>query len=233
VPVFARLHKANPIPLFRATWKFSRRSLILAYDAAFEAAERRNEFLESMRGPEGLSEESRVAAYAEDIVAHQQAGVVLLAADNALWRLSRSLLPIGDAKAGYGPSYNNGVRLTTLLRATTNAIRHVSDWDDDADREDGERRKLYFPYDSPQNEGQQALTSITVIMDALGYGTHERIWIAPSFDVLVTLDGTWYSGRTKADFSKFEAAVQEAESQIIGRADEISRGTRTGGLSVD
>jgi hypothetical protein len=212
MPVFARLYKPQPIPLFETTWKHSRQSLGRAYLAAFEAAERRNVLLDDLLR---VSDDARLAAYAEDIAAHQQAGTVLLAADDALQRLGKALQGIGPGvDRGFGPTYRD-VPLTALLRAATNAIRHASEWDDDADRDDEDSQKLHFPYNDPRNDGRKALKSIRILQKVLGYGVHERIHIAPSFDVLALIDGSWYSGKTPAEFSRFDTAVQAAAADIM------------------
>jgi hypothetical protein len=162
-----------------------------------------------------VSDEARLAAYAEDIAAHQQAGTVLLAADDALQRLGKALHGIGlGVDRGFGPTYRD-VPLTALLRAATNAIRHASEWDDDADREDEDGQKLHFPFDDPRNKGRKALKSIRILQKVLGYGVHERVHIAPSFDVLALIDGSWYSSKTPAEYLRFDTAVQAAAAEIM------------------
>lgn len=62
-------------------------------------------------------------AQAEDLQADYQASIVILFADDALQRLAKGLLDKAPGlHPGYGRAYN-GVPLTTLLRACTNALR--------------------------------------------------------------------------------------------------------------
>ena len=105
------------------------------------------------------------------------------------------------------------VHLTALLRAVTNAIRHVSEWDDD--------QTLLFPYDlNEQKDKKQQLDSIRIMQKVLGYGVTERIHIAPAFDILAMIDGQWWSRKTPPDFGRFDEAVQVAAAQIIAEHDE-------------
>jgi hypothetical protein len=170
------------------------------------------------------SEEDRTAAYAEDIAGNHQASIVLLAVDDSLQRLAAGLgmrtLSLG---LHAGPVYHNGVFFTSLIRACTNAIRHVSEWDDRIDRDDGDAGKLYFPYDDPRNVGQRALESITILQRALGVGIHERLYMAPCLDVLMTVDGQWYDQKTPADFGQLEAAVLSARDEIVALCNAESR----------
>jgi hypothetical protein len=114
--------------------------------------------------------------------------------------------------------YRNDIRFTTLVRACTNAIRHVSEWDDDLDREDGDSSKLFFPYEDNRNSGRRELDSIRILQKALGVGMHERLYMAPSLEVLMTVDGQWYDGKSKADFGQLERATLASRDEIIASA---------------
>ena len=219
MPVFARLDKKPPIPLFNATWEASRPALTAAYADAFAAAERRNDLLDRWAN---LDENARTLAFAEDVRAHQQAMVILLVADDVIRRLATGILGSAPGlKGGHGPRYNNGVHFTALLRATTNCIRHAAEWDDDADRDDTDARKLHWPYSDARNKGKQPIASIEVLQIALGLGIHERIYMAPCFDVLSRVDGSWWSGKTPADFDRFSAVITQTANEILAAGSPV------------
>lgn len=210
--MFVRLYKSEPVSLFDATWSAARTSLQRAYESAFEAASRRNAHMDLWNA----SKEGRTAAYAEDIAGNHQASIVLLAADDALQRLAAGVgVEALSLRLHAGPVYRHGVHFTSLIRACTNAVRHVSEWDDHVDRDDGDSRKLYFPYSDPRNVGQRALQSITVLQEALGVGIHDRLYMAPCLDALMVIDGQWYDQKVPADFSQFEGAVLAARDKIV------------------
>jgi phage baseplate assembly protein W len=117
---------------------------------------------------------------------------------------------------GFGPTYrgHGEVRLTTLLHAGTNALRHVSEWDDLSDlqrlpypklAELPERSKLYEP-----------IRNIEVIQRAFGIGIHELIRQPISSRVLVLVDGQL--GTAEPDYRRFEAAVIAAARDIARTA---------------
>jgi hypothetical protein len=130
-----------------------------AYDAAFDAYQRCTELLQehewsqidtddvfeqlglydsgATRWPTPSQEELQrmyAEAQAEDLQADYLAGVLLLFADDTLQRFAKGV--IGTAPglgSGYDPEFGTRrgkVRLTAFLRAGTNAIRHVSEWED-------------------------------------------------------------------------------------------------------
>jgi hypothetical protein len=74
-----------------------------------------------------------IDAIAEDFQADQQAAPVILTADDALPRFGKQVLKMAPVlKRGFGPRFgatNTPVHLTMLLRAGTNTLRHVSEWD--------------------------------------------------------------------------------------------------------
>jgi hypothetical protein len=101
--------------------------------------------------------------------------------------------------------------LTTLLRAATNTLRHVSDWDEDPD--------IVFPYD-PQTAttkvAKQAYNTIAVLQHAFGIGKHEPIREPVSWRVVVAVDGQL--GTAPPDFGRFQAAVLTAAHEIAAEA---------------
>jgi hypothetical protein len=153
---FVRLDGPDPYELFGAQFRRSRFALQTAYDEAFAAWDRRSELLKehewssgyggmeipwlSATGtgtrelPQATLDRMWDEALAENVQADSQASIVLLVADDALQRLARGVL--GDEKRAegyglaYGAPYKGLVKFTRLLRAGTNAIRHVSEWDD-------------------------------------------------------------------------------------------------------
>jgi len=171
---FLNLHPPDPYRLFGAVLRRSRLGLTTAYDAAFEADRRCKELMLehkwlSARGkPVGFplfggdADAARfptaeqiercdalwAEAEAEDLQTDFQASIVLLWADDTLRRFERGVLERPPSFArGYGPTYGENVPLTTLLRAATNTLRHVSEWDDDED--------LVFPYHPCGHRGQR------------------------------------------------------------------------------
>jgi hypothetical protein len=217
---FVRPSKAPPIELFASMIRFSRPSLEAAYYSAFEAARARNAemdrfMLDPLRGVELTHEEaerSHIEAYRQDIRADQQSMIVLFVLDDSLQRLGRTLLGKAPGIArGFGRLYN-GVPLTTLLRATTNCVRHVSEWDDN--------ENLKYPYDvldETDRDIKMAIGNIRVLQEALGVGRHENIWAAPCFHVLAILDGKF--GTEAANYDRLESAVMLAAREIVEAAD--------------
>jgi hypothetical protein len=239
---FLNLHRPDPYRLFAA---FSRRSALglrAAYDAAFAADMRCKELMQEERwlsaraqplgfpvftgdigddeiSPLELAERREVLwaeAEAEDLQTDLQASIVVLWADDTLRRFERGVLERKPRFArGYGPTYGENVPLTTLLRAATNTLRHVSDWDDDED--------LVFPYDltvvndkDASNEVKQAYRNIAILQRAFGIGKHEPIREPVSWRVLVAVDGQ--RGTAPPDFARFEAAVLASAREIAAEA---------------
>src|SRR5579862_4840989 len=152
---FIKLDTLDPIELFAAQIRRSRMAVKSAYDEAFAAWDRRSELLREhqlssgyggMDPPwlEGYGGRPPLAqvdldrmwddAVAENVQADMQASLVVLVTDDALQRLMRGLLGDERRPEGYGPEYGvpykGLVKLTVLLRAGSNSVRHVSEWDD-------------------------------------------------------------------------------------------------------
>lgn len=128
-------------------------------------------------------------------------------ADDLLRRFYRQLfgkpLPF---EPGYGKAHNGEVRLTTLLQAGGNAIRHVSWWADN----------LKFPYPEDDtgltNEEKRALANIRVIEKA--FGSFGGPWNRPpTWDVLFWMNAgsDW---KPEENYDNFEAAIVDAALQI-------------------
>jgi hypothetical protein len=156
--------------------------------------------------------ELHVAADGEDMQADWQASVVVLFADDVLRRYKRRVLPKKRQRESFGPTYNDGVRLTELLWAGGNAIRHASEWDDDED--------LVFPYDPAKIEKgsnqERAWGNIRVFQRAFGRGIHERIREQQSWAVLCTMDGLY--GTHEPDYARIEEAIVKAAREIAEAA---------------
>jgi hypothetical protein len=160
-----------------------------------------------------------VDAQAEDLQADYQASIVILFADDTLQRFAKGVLGKAPGlEPGYGPAYREGVRLTTLLRAGTNGIRHVSEWDDS---------DLPFPYPDlsalpKKSRWRQPIDSITVIQRALGIGIYERVRDVVSMRVIIAVDGKL--GTEPTDYARFEAAMVAAAEEIARAADHLDPG---------
>jgi hypothetical protein len=154
-------------------------------------------------------------AQAEDLQADYQASIVLLFADDALQRFAKGVL--GNAPGltpGYGSEYGTHrgtAKFTTLLRAGTNAIRHVSEWDDyDWPRVFG---AVYPTLDNCTNERErQDMSNIVVFQNVFGFGFTERIRDVQSMNILARVDGRLGTERTK--YEHFEEAMVEAAREI-------------------
>lgn len=215
---FVRLSKLDPIPLFAADMVHARPALKAAYLDAFSAQVESNNSLDryirqAVKSDATADQKLLARGRAAEIRADRQATVVLLAADDSLQRLGKALLhkPLGPGLA-FGPIYN-GVPLTRLLRATTNAIRHVSEWDDN--------KELVFPYAAPatvkNRDLKRALENIAVLQHAFGVGKHERIWSAPAFSMLALLDGKF--GTDAPNYHRVESAIFDTAEAIISAVD--------------
>lgn len=231
---FVNLNWLDPYELLAYKLRLSRHAMTVAFDHAVEAYLRCHEILDEVRAqsmkdgtPDWLSDfdyaedneppyNARVRQYeaqVQDNLADWQASVVLLFADDALQTFARAILPQFDSLDGYGPEYpdstNSGrpVKLTTLLRAGTNTIRHVSDWD---------TPEFPFPYkevDDSEHRWKQPLRNIDVITRVFGLGKDGRIRDVVSMRVLIRVDGTLYPG-TRPQYENFERAIIEAGRDI-------------------
>lgn len=161
-------------------------------------------------------------ADAEDLQADMQAGLVIVTADELLQRFAKLLLRKRPGlEPGFGPTYGgfNGdasVHLTTLLRAGTNTIRHVYDWDDRT-----ELQRLPYPSITEvgtDRELKMALQNIAILQRAFGIGQHELIRGSQAFRVLISVDGQ-LGGSPGPDYKRFEAAVIDAARAIARHAE--------------
>ena len=156
--------------------------------------------------------ELHLAAEGEDMQADWEASVVVLFADDVLRRYKRRVLPKGRQRESFRPTYNDGVRLTELLWAGGNAIRHVSEWDDD--------EELVFPYDPANIEKgsnqERAWGNIRIFQRAFGKGIHERIREMQSWAVLVTMDGLY--GTHEPDYARIEQTIVKSAREIAEAA---------------
>lgn len=143
-------------------------------------------------------------AIAEDSHCDMQATIIVLFADDLLQRFGHRVLGKKVGLHGFGPLYR-GVHLTSLLRATTNCVRHVSEWED-----------LAFPYPEPaeakSNDERVAIGNIKVLQTAYGIGKHERIRDFVSWHTVVTVDGLY--GTHPPAYQRFEDALVEGARDI-------------------
>jgi hypothetical protein len=58
-----------------------------------------------------------------------------------------------------------------------------------------------------------ALETIKVLKDALGVGSHDPIYRAPTFAVLALIDGKF--GSHDPDYARFEGAILAAAREIV------------------
>ena len=240
---FLKLDYLDPFDAFATVIKRSRLAMTTAYNMAFAAHERCRKALEDHRWgsaarvgafgfPVFADERSSAAgalgdedlrrlwldALAEDFQSDQQAAPVILVAADTLQRFAKGVL--GKAPgvgSGFGPAYGGyggePVSLTSLIRAATKLLRHVSEWDDDPN--------LQFPYPAPEDlkKGSRLLQpsqSINVLQRAFGIGRHEPIRDVVSMRVLVAVDGLF--GTAPPNYDRFESAVTQAAEQIVLRA---------------
>ncbi len=226
---FVRLELHDPYVTFATTLRRLRPAIERAYYAAFAASDASNEAMKLYRWetfsdplvPEilgsmfpkversGIDPEVLYAgAIAEDLHCDMQATIVVLFADDLLQRFSRKVLEKKIGLEGYGPLYR-GVHLTSLLRATTNCVRHVSEWED-----------CPFPYrdlkDAESNDERIAIRNIAILQEAYGLGKYERIRDFVSWHTVVTIDGLY--GTHPPDYRRFEDALIEGARDIARRA---------------
>jgi len=222
--------KPPPVEQFVGVMRYNRSPLEEFYNSAMEAADRRNQamrlmiYTEIAGAPANITgiewvdapnnvvnypdtEQLRLEAYVEDKRADLLAALVLLTADNALQRLGRALVDRPRLRQGFGPILKS-VPLTTLLRATTNCVRHVDEWDENPNLHVG-----YEGSSATDRATTQALETIAVLKEALGVGRHERIHQAPSFTVLALIDGKF--GTDPPDYRRFERAILSTAREII------------------
>lgn len=226
---FVRLEVHDPYVTFVTTLRRLRPAIERAFYAAFEASDASNEAMreyqwsqfddsyaeEVVGGMMPVITRSAVdpevlyaTSIAEDSHCDMQATIVVLFADDLLQRFAHRVFGKKIGIDGYGPLHR-GVHLTSLLRATTNCVRHVSEWED-----------LRFPYpelkDVADNDERVAIRNITVLQDAYGIGKHERIRDFVSWHTVVTIDGLY--GTNPPDYQRFENALIEGARDIAGRA---------------
>jgi hypothetical protein len=142
---FVRLDRLDPYELFGAQVRRSRLAIRTAYDEAFAAWDRRKELLQEHQWSSAYGGQMATKfeadldrmwdeAIAENIQADIQAGIVVLVTNDALQRFARGVLVSASRAEGYGADYGvpykGTVKLTVLLRAAANSVRHASEWDD-------------------------------------------------------------------------------------------------------
>jgi hypothetical protein len=236
---FVNLGNHDPYRLFAAVLARSRRGMEEAFYAAFAADARCSQLMKEeqllsisitptaigatavetpvARALEygAMSEERtslRVAAQAEDLI-------VVLWADNILQRLARGVLgKRSNSSDGYGPRYGSAqdpVPFTSMLRAATNTLRHVSEWDDN--------EELCFPYEestATSFNAKMAIQNIRILSRVFGLCKNERIRDVVSWRLLVAVDGKL--GTQPPDYRRFEKAVLAAAREIAAAAGDES-----------
>lgn len=241
MPRFLKLETLDPYELFASTMSTSRFAMRNAYSAAFEAHLRCSDLLRQhtwsqvdtddvfeqiglydsglpRRQVPSRTELDRMyaQAYAEDLQADYLAGVLLLFADDALQRFAKGVLGVAPGLGdGFGPQYGDHrgkVRLTALLRAGTNAIRHVSEWDDYPWNELHPRKVYPTLEECATDRERRILENIVVFQRVLGYGIHERIRDVQSMRILIQIDGRF--GTEEPNYDRFEEAVLATAREI-------------------
>jgi hypothetical protein len=158
-------------------------------------------------------------AAAEDFQADHQAAPVILTADDALQRFAKGVYGTAPGlDPGFGPKFgstNTPVHLTTLLRAGTNTLRHVSEWDGNLKLRGPHPDRPGDPYPDPTKlkEGSTAwlaLQNIAVLRRAFGIGKSEPIRDVVSFRVLAAVDRQI----PQPSYERFETAVMDAARDI-------------------
>lgn len=226
MPRFIELTNFDAFEQFAAEIQRARKPLSFAYCHSFQAFERSRDLLkesERVSGWYGGGANQDVAhalhndAYTSDVQAEMFASTAILLADDLLRRFYRQLfgkpLPF---EPGYGKAHNGDVRLTTLLQAGGNAIRHVSWWADN----------LKFPYPEDDagltNDGKKALANIRVIEKA--FGSFGGPWNRPpTWDILFWMNAGSDS-KPDDNYDNFEAAIVDAALEM---AEEHSPGSAT------
>lgn len=222
---FVRMEIRDPHVTFATTLRRLQPAIERAYYAAFAASDASNDSLKEYQWAlfdDSYADEITGEAFpriergsvdgealyanaiAEDVHCDMQATVVVLFADDLLQRFAQKVLGRKMGLDGYGPLYR-GVHLTSLLRATTNCVRHVSEWED-----------LSFPYrelkDAESNDERKAIQNIEILQKAYGIGKHERIRDFVSWNTVVTIDGLY--GTSPPDYQRFEDALFEGARHI-------------------
>jgi hypothetical protein len=254
--LFVNLEDFDPYLLFAAVLRRSRLSMQTAYEASFAAYLRCVNLLQDHRfgsaprfGPLGFPvfadtrheddtpqispadlDAMRSDAIAEDFQADHQAAPVILTADDALQRFSKGVR--GNAPGldpGFGPKFGSTstpVHLTTLLRAGTNTLRHVSEWVDNRKLRGPHSHQPGDPYPDQANlkkgtPAWLAMENISVLRRAFGLGRSEPINQVVSFRVLAAVDRQI----PEPSYDRFEAAVIEAARDIArhGPSDALPR----------
>lgn len=140
----------------------------------------------------------------------------MLFADDTLQRFAKGV--IGTAPglgSGYGPEFgthHGKVRLPAFLRAGTNAIRHVSEWEDHP-WEIEHPGKIYPTLAECKNDRERKMMeNIVVFQNVLGYGFHESIRDVQSMRILIQIDGKL--GTEPPDYNRFEHMLIETALAI-------------------
>ncbi len=226
---FVRMEIHDPYVTFATTLRRLRPAIERAYYAAFAASDASNGALKEYRWAsfddsyaselmgkmlprierDSVDREILYAnAIAEDLHCDMQATVVVLFADDLFQRFAQKVLGKKIGLDGYGPLYR-GVHLSSLLRATTNCVRHVSEWED-----------LPFPYhelkDAESIDERKAIQNIEVLQKAYGIGKHERIRDFVSWNTVVTIDGLY--GTNPPDYQRLEDAIVEGARDLAKAA---------------
>ena len=243
---FIKLERQDPYRLFASSLDAARLGMSNAYYAAFESYVRCSDLLKEhewsqidtddlfeqlglydsrLRRPTASQEELQrmyADAQAEDLQADYLAGILLLFADDTLQRFAKGVLGVAPGLGpGYGAEFGTHrgkVRLTALLRAGTNAIRHISEWDDYR-WEIEHPGKVYPTLPECKNDYErQIMKNIVVFQNVLGWGLNERIRDVQSMRILIQIDGRL--GSDPPDYDRFEQALSATAHEIARAKDE-------------
>jgi hypothetical protein len=252
--LFVNFEDLDPYVLFGAVLRRSRLSMQAAYEASFAAYLRCIRLLEDYRfgsaprfGPLGFPVFAQTEgdlpqispaeldamwsdAIAEDFQADHQAAPVILTADDALQRFAKGVRGKGPGlNPGFGQKFGSTstpVHLTTLLRAGTNTLRHVSEWVDNPELRGPHGDQPGEPYPDPAHlqrgsTAWLAMENISVLRRAFGIGKSDPINQVVSFRVLAAVDREI----PNPSYDRFAAAVLEAARDIArqGPSDALPR----------
>jgi hypothetical protein len=218
VSSFVELYKPEPVELFVVTMRRNRPALKALFDDAMVAG--RSFADTSHRSFRTGGEEGRrlhTLSYTQNVIVDLISTPLLLVADDALQRLGGALLGRHSFDLAYGPRYHHekSAPLTQLLRAMTNCVRHVSEWNDS--------KTLTFPYfnefepaKTARNwkTNKQAMQTIEILHANFGLGANGPITAAPTFMLLKLIEGRFGTPGVVPDYFRFETAIMQAAREM-------------------
>ncbi len=164
--------------------------------------------------PEFVDDSVALTMFAAERRAQALANAMLLLVDDALGSYARRLKVEAGIGSTFGPTYN-GVHLSSLLRAATNAIRHAAEWADDPDIPGPDDPRWNGNDVDRKRHARVALRSIRPLCAALNL--HDRVNDYVSMETLIVVDGL-YGSAAGPEYVRFEAAVVRTARDIADAA---------------